>query len=78
MKGSDKKIELKGYDDIFTPDAATATGEQVREIAVDQLFPFKNHPFKVLDDQAMLDTVQSIKEHGVLVPAIARPRPEGG
>ena len=53
MKGSDKKIELKGYDDIFTPDAATATGEQVREIAVDQLFPFKNHPFKVLDDQAM-------------------------
>ena len=78
MKGSDIKIELKGYDDIFTPDAATATGEQVREIAVDQLFPFKNHPFKVLDDQAMLDTVQSIKEHGVLVPAIARPRPEGG
>jgi ParB family chromosome partitioning protein len=78
LKGSDKKIELKGYDDIFTPDAATATGEQVREIAVDQLFPFKNHPFKVLDDQAMLDTVQSIKEHGVLVPAIARPRPEGG
>ena len=78
MKGSDKKIELKGYDDIFTPDAATATGEQVREIAVDQLFPFKNHPFKVLDDQAMLDTVQSIKEHGVLVPAIARPRPEDG
>ena len=78
MKGSDKKIELKGYDDIFTPDAATATGEQVREIAVDQLFPFKNHPFKVLDDQTMLDTVQSIKEHGVLVPAIARPRPEGG
>ena len=78
MKGSDKKIELKGYDDIFTTDAATATGEQVREIAVDQLFPFKNHPFKVLDDQAMLDTVQSIKEHGVLVPAIARPRPEGG
>ena len=71
-------LELKGYDDIFTPDAATATGEQVREIAVDQLFPFKNHPFKVLDDQAMLDTVQSIKEHGVLVPAIARPRPEGG
>jgi ParB family chromosome partitioning protein len=78
LKGSDKKIELKGYDDIFTPDAATATSEQVREIAVDQLFPFKNHPFKVLDDQAMLDTVQSIKEHGVLVPAIARPRPEGG
>ena len=78
MKDSGRKIELKGYDDIFTPDAATATGEQVREIAVDQLFPFKNHPFKVLDDQAMLDTVQSIKEHGVLVPAIARPRPEGG
>lgn len=78
MKGSDKKIELKGYDDIFTPDAATATGEQVREIAVDQLFPFKNHPFKVLDDQAMQDTVESIKEYGVLVPAIARPRPDGG
>lgn len=78
MKGSDKKIELKGYDDIFTPDAATATGEQVRQIPTDQLFPFKDHPFKVTDDQAMQDTVESIKEYGVLVPAIARPRPDGG
>ena len=78
MKDSGRKIELKGYDDIFTPDAATATGEQVRQIPTDQLFPFKDHPFKVTDDQAMQDTVESIKEYGVLVPAIARPRPDGG
>ena len=78
MKDSGRKIELKGYDDIFTPDAATATGEQVRQIPTDQLFPFKDHPFKVTDDQAMQDTVESIKKYGVLVPAIARPRPDGG
>jgi ParB family chromosome partitioning protein len=78
LKDSGRKIELKGYDDIFTPDAATATGEQVRQILTDQLFPFKDHPFKVTDDQAMQDTVESIKEYGVLVPAIARPRPDGG
>ncbi|MEA5049958.1 MAG: ParB/RepB/Spo0J family partition protein [Oscillospiraceae bacterium] len=78
MKDSGRKIELKGYDDIFTPDAATVTGEQVRQIPTDQLFPFKDHPFKVTDDQAMQDTVESIKEYGVLVPAIARPRPDGG
>ena len=78
MKDSGRKIELKGYDDIFTPDAATATGEQVRQIPTDQLFPFKDHPFKVTDDQAMQDTVERIKEYGVLVPAIARPRPDGG
>jgi ParB family chromosome partitioning protein len=78
LKDSGRKIELKGYDDIFTPDAATATGEQVRQIPTDQLFPFKDHPFKVTDDQAMQDTVESIKEYGVLVPAIARPRPDGG
>jgi ParB family chromosome partitioning protein len=78
LKDSGRKIELKGYDDIFTPDAATVTGEQVRQIPTDQLFPFKDHPFKVTDDQAMQDTVESIKEYGVLVPAIARPRPDGG
>ena len=78
MNDSGKKIELKGYDDIFASDAATISDEQVRQIPLDQLFPFKDHPFKVLDDQSMQDTVDSIKEYGVLVPAIVRPRAEGG
>ena len=78
MNDSGRKIELKGYDDIFASDAATISDEQVRQIPLDQLFPFKDHPFKVLDDQSMQDTVDSIKEYGVLVPAIVRPRAEGG
>jgi ParB family chromosome partitioning protein len=78
LNDSGKKIELKGYDDIFASDAATISDEQVRQIPLDQLFPFKDHPFKVLDDQSMQDTVDSIKEYGVLVPAIVRPRAEGG
>ena len=64
MKDSGRKIELKGYDDIFTPDAATATGEQVRQIPTDQLFPFKDHPFKVTDDQAMQDSRLDAVPHG--------------
>ena len=71
---------LKSVDDIFQTEEnrADAQRERVQEILLDQLKPFKNHPFKVRDDQRMLDTVDSIREYGVLVPAIARPDPEGG
>ena len=80
MKSSAKNIVLKSVDDIFQNEEnrAEAQRERVQEIPLDQLKPFKNHPFKVRDDQRMLDTVDSIREYGVLVPAIARPDPEGG
>ena len=80
MKSSEKNIVLKSVDDIFQTEEnrADAQRERVQEIPLDQLKPFKNHPFKVRDDQRMLDTVDSIREYGVLVPAIARPDPEGG
>ena len=80
MKSSAKNIVLKSVDDIFQTEEnrADAQRERVQEIPLDQLKPFKNHPFKVRDDQRMLDTVDSICEYGVLVPAIARPDPEGG
>ena len=80
MKSSAKNIVLKSVDDIFQTEEnrADAQRKRVQEIPLDQLKPFKNHPFKVRDDQRMLDTVDSIREYGVLVPAIARPDPEGG
>ena len=80
MKSSAKNIVLKSVDDIFQTEEnrADAQRERVQEIPLDQLKPFKNHPFKVRDDQRMLDTADSIREYGVLVPAIARPDPEGG
>ena len=80
MKSSAKNIVLKSVDDIFQTEEnrADAQRERVQEIPLDHLKPFKNHPFKVRDDQRMLDTVDSIREYGVLVPAIARPDPEGG
>lgn len=80
MKSSAKNIVLKSIDDIFQTEEnrADAQRERVQEIPLDQLKPFRNHPFKVRDDQRMLDTVDSIREYGVLVPAIARPDPEGG
>ena len=80
MKSSAKNIVLKSVDDIFQTEEnrADAQRERVQEIPLDQLKPFKNHPFKVRDDQRMPDTVDSIREYGVLVPAIARPDPEGG
>lgn len=80
MKSSAKNIVLKSVDDIFQTEEnrADAQREWVQEIPLDQLKPFRNHPFKVRDDQRMLDTVDSIREYGVLVPAIARPDPEGG
>ena len=80
MKSSAKNIVLKSVDDIFQTEEnrADAQRERVQEIPLDQLKPFRNHPFKVRDDQRMLDTADSIREYGVLVPAIARPDPEGG
>lgn len=80
MKSSAKNIVLKSVDDIFQTEEnrADAQRERVQEIPLDHLKPFRNHPFKVRDDQRMLDTVDSIREYGVLVPAIARPDPEGG
>ena len=80
MKSSAKNIVLKSVDDIFQTEEnrADAQRERVQEIPLDQLKPFRNHPFKVRDDQRMLDTADSIREYGVLVPAIARPDPNGG
>ena len=80
MKSSAKNIVLKSVDDIFQTEEnrADEQRERVQEIPLDQLKPFKNHPFKVRDDQRMLDTADSIREYGVLVPAIARPDSNGG
>lgn len=73
-------VALKGLDDLFSSEETRQEEqrEQVQQIPVDELFPFKNHPFKVLDDDAMTRTVESISQFGVLAPLIARPRPDGG
>jgi ParB family chromosome partitioning protein len=80
MKSSAQKVKLSSYDDIFSPEEAQeeASREKVQMIPLDELYPFANHPFKVTDDDAMRDTVDSVKQHGVLVPAIVRPREDGG
>ena len=80
MKSSAKKIELASVDDLFSTeeDRQDAKLEKIQEIPLSELHPFKNHPFKVKDDEAMMETADSIKQYGVLVPAIARPDPEGG
>lgn len=80
MKSSAKNINLTSVDDLFSTEESRADAgrEKVVEIPLTELFPFKDHPFKVKDDEAMADTAESIKEYGVLVPAIARPRDEGG
>ena len=80
MKSSAKKVELASVDDLFTTEEsrADAQREKVMEIPLSDLHPFKDHPFKVKDDEAMMDTADSIRKYGVLVPAIARPCPEGG
>ena len=80
MKSSARNIELKSVDDLFaTEESRTdAQREKVQNIPLGELHPFRNHPFKVKDDAAMQDTVDSVREHGVLVPAIARPDPSGG
>ena len=80
MKSSAKKIELASVDDLFSTEEGRqdAKLEKIQEILLSELHPFKNHPFKVKDDEAMMETADSIKQYGVLVPAIARPDPEGG
>ena len=80
MKSSAKHVQLTSVDDLFTTEESRIDDqrEKVMEIPLAELHPFENHPFKVLDDDRMLDTAQSIREHGVLVPAIARLREEGG
>ena len=72
-------IRLKPCVDLFSTEAnrQDASLEKIREIPLDQLIPFKDHPFKVIDDESMMDTVQSIREHGILLPLIARPMPDG-
>ena len=79
MKSSARNIELKSVDDLFATEEsrADAQREKVQEIPLGELHPFRNHPFKVKDDAAMQDTVDSVREYGVLVPAIARPDPDG-
>ena len=73
-------LALKGLDDLFSTEEnrQEEQREQVQQIPIDALHPFTNHPFKVLDDEAMTRTVESIAQYGVLAPLIARPRPEGG
>ena len=80
MKSSAKNIRLTSVDDLFSTQESRedAQREKVVEIALSQLHPFQNHPFQVRDDQAMQETAESIREYGVLVPAIARPDPNGG
>ena len=80
MKSSAKKVELASVDDRFSTEEsrADAQRERVMENPLSELHPFKNHPFKVKDDDAMMETADSVRQYGVLVPAIARPDPEGG
>ena len=80
MPKSSVTASLSSYDDIFSTEESRQEEqrEQVRQIPIGELFPFKNHPFKVLDDDSMSDTVESVKQYGVLSPLIARPRPKGG
>ena len=80
MKSSAKKVELASVDDLFTTEESRADAgrEKVVEIPLSELHSFKGHPFKVKDDDAMMETADSIRQYGVLVPAIARPDPNGG
>ena len=80
MKSSAKKISLTSVDDLFSTEESRVDEqrEKIVEIPLSELHPFKDHPFKVIDNEAMFDTAESIKQYGVLVPAIARPRENGG
>ena len=77
---TERKLSLKSYEDIFSTEEMRQDDkrEKVMDLSVSDLHPFKNHPFKVLDDDKMRDTVQSIREHGVLVPVLVRPQSDGG
>ena len=77
--GSASKVKINTFDDLFGgADMVAGNGEQVSEVALSDLYEFKGHPFKVLDDEKMKETVESIQNYGVLMPGIARPRAEGG
>ena len=80
MKSSGRKIELTSLDDLFSTEEnrQEAKLEKIRDIPLSELHPFKNHPFHVRDDEAMMETADSVRQYGVLVPAIARPDPNGG
>ena len=80
MPKSSVNASLSSYGDIFSTEESRQEEqrEQVQQIPIGELYPFKNHPFKVLDDDSMSDTVESVKQYGVLSPLIARPRPKGG
>ena len=80
MPKNSLNVSLKGADDIFSTEESRQEQqrEQVQQIPIGELFPFKTHPFKVLDDESMQRTVESVEQYGVLSPLIARPRPEGG
>ena len=80
MPKSNANLALKGLDEMFSTEESRQEQQrkQVQQIPIEELFPFKEHPFKVLDDEAMQRTVESVAQYGVLAPLIARPRPEGG
>ena len=80
MPKNSLNVSLKGADDIFSTEESRQEQqrEQVQQIPIGELFPFKNHPFKVLDDESMQRTVERVEQYGVLSPLIARPCPEGG
>ena len=80
MKSTAKNIKLTSIDDLFSTEESRVdeNREKIIEIPLQELFTFNNHPFKVIDNEAMFDTAESVKQYGVLVPAIARPRDEGG
>ena len=80
MKSSAKKVKLASVDDLFSTEESRADvgREKVMEIPLAELHAFEGHPFKVKDDESMLETAESVRQYGVLVPAIARPRAEGG
>lgn len=80
MASKERKLSLTSYDDLFqsSDNRETEQREQIVELPLKQLHPFKNHPFRVRDDEAMVRTVESVKEYGVLTPGIARPLPKGG
>lgn len=79
MKSSAKNIQIASYDDLFKTDSERLadTQERIQELPLDKLVPFPNHPFKVIDDEKMQETVDSIKEYGVLVPVLVRPKDDG-
>lgn len=80
MQRKGANISLKGYDDIFSTEQSRAESQQerVQEIPLSELHPFEGHPFRVVDDEEMMKTAESVRDFGVLTPAIVRPDPDGG